>query len=212
MIITIDGVAASGKSSVSKGIASYLNIPYISSGLLYRAATFLAIEAGIQPDQEKDILEHLQEHSVRLEPLTTGNKVWQHERELTHSLHSSLMDQHVSTVAVLPGIRIWVNQQLRALPMPFVAEGRDMGMVVFPEAECKFYLTASARVRAERRSSERPENISIVEAALIARDKQDARNITPAADALVIDTSHMTLQSVVDLVKEKIQEKSCLPQ
>lgn len=204
MIITIDGVAASGKSSVSKSIASSLNIPYISSGLLYRAVTFLAIEADIQLSNEPQILTYLHTHPVRLEPLTTQNKVWQQKREL-NDLHSSIIDQSVSTVAVMPDIRLWVNTQLRTLTAPFVAEGRDMGTVVFPQAQHKFYLTASAKVRAERRSSERPENISIVEAALIERDKKDARNITPATDAVIIDTSQMTLTEVISLVMNKIQ-------
>ncbi|WP_291425366.1 (d)CMP kinase [Deinococcus sp.] len=200
MIITIDGVAASGKSSVSSGVARALKLPYISSGLLYRAVTLLALDAGLSPHDAPAILAHVQAHPVRLEPLAEGNRVWQAERELTPLLHSTRIDKGVSLIAAQPAIRAWVDEQLRRLTPPFVAEGRDMGTNVFPGADAKFYLTASPRVRAERRAQERPEDIPATEAALMRRDELDRVQSAPASDARIIDTGRLDLQGVIDTV------------
>ncbi len=198
--MTIDGVAASGKSSVASGVARALGVPYVSSGLLYRAATLLALEAGVPRHDAHALLAHLRSTPLRLEPLPEGNRVWAGERDLTPDLHSSRVDAGVSTVAALPEVRTWVNTLLRALPEPFVAEGRDMGTNVFPHAEAKFYLTASPRVRAERRARERPEDVPAIEAALIERDRRDAGQSAPAPDARVIDTGPLTLEEVIAAV------------
>lgn len=200
MIVTIDGVAASGKSSVASGVARALGIPYVSSGLLYRAATLLALEAGLPLDDPAALLAHLRASPLRLESRAEGNRVWQGERDLTPGLHSSRVDAGVSAVARVPEVRAWVDAQLRALPGPFVAEGRDMGTNVFPHADAKFYLTASPRVRAERRARERPEDAGAIEAALIERDRRDAAQSAPAPDARVIDTGPLTLGGVVEAV------------
>ena len=196
-IITIDGVAASGKSSVSGGVARALGIPYVSSGLLYRAATLLGLEAGLDLHDAPRLLAHLRALPLRLEPLAAGNRVWEGERELTPELHQSRVDAGVSVVAAHPQLRAWVDEQLRQLPPPFVAEGRDMGTNVFPQAQAKFYLTASPRIRAERRSAERPEDVDAIEAALIERDARDAAQSAPAPDARVIDTGPLSLEGVI---------------
>ncbi len=198
--MTIDGVAASGKSSVASGVARALGIPYVSSGLLYRAATLLGLERGLDLGDAAALLTHLRANRVRLEPRAEGNRVWVGGRELTAELHSSRVDAGVSRVAALPEVRAWVDAQLRALPEPFVAEGRDMGTNVFPHAEAKFYLTASPRVRAERRAKERPEDVPAIEAALTERDLLDAAQSAPAPDARVIDTGALTLEGVIAAV------------
>ncbi|MEF2279548.1 (d)CMP kinase [Deinococcus sp. YIM 134068] len=204
MIVTIDGVAASGKSSVASGVARALGVPYVSSGLLYRAATLLGLEAGLSLDDAPALLALLEQHPPRLEARAAGNRVFLigdlGQRDLTPDLHSSRVDAGVSAVAVLPEVRAWVNAQLRALPEPFVAEGRDMGTNVFPHADAKFYLTASPRVRAQRRAQERPEEVDAIEAALTERDRRDARQSAPAPDARVIDTGPLTLDGVIGAI------------
>lgn len=205
MIVTIDGVAASGKSSVSSGVAQALGVPYVSSGLLYRAATLLGLEADLDLRGAPDLLKLLGTHPVRLEPLAGGNRVWQGERDLTDDLHSTRVDRGVSVVAALPEVREWVDAQLRALPEPFVAEGRDMGTNVFPHAPHKFYLTASARIRAERRARERPEDVPAIEADLQRRDELDTVQSAPAPDALVIDTGPLDLQGVIDTILNRLR-------
>lgn len=197
MIVTIDGVAASGKSSVSSGVARALGIPYVSSGLLYRAATLLGLEARLDLSEAAPLLSHLQMLPLRLEPLPEGNRIWQGERDLTPQLHQSAVDAGVSAVAAHPELRAWVDEQLRRLPPPFVAEGRDMGTNVFPQAGAKFYLTASPRIRAERRAAERPEDVDAIEAALVERDARDRVQSAPAPDARVIDTGPLSLEEVI---------------
>lgn len=129
-VITIDGLAASGKSSVARRVALALGVPYVSSGLLYRAITVAALEANLDLENEVGLLEHLQSHEIRLEPLAEGNRVWLGTREITDDAHSSEVDATVSKVARHAQVRAWVNTQIRKLPKPFVAEGRDMGAVV----------------------------------------------------------------------------------
>lgn len=199
MIVTIDGVAASGKSSVSSGVARALGVPYVSSGLLYRAATLLAHEAGLAP-HDPALLPHLEDQPLRFEPLAGGNRLWLGERELTADVQSAAVDAGVSAVAARPELRAWVDRRLRALTPPFVAEGRDMGTAVFPQAQAKFYLTASARVRAQRRAAERPEAVDEIEAALLRRDEHDRAQSVPAPEAHVIDTGPLTLQGVIDTI------------
>lgn len=206
VIVTIDGNAASGKSSVSGGVARALGIPYVSSGLLYRAATRLGLEAGLDLERAEALLAHLQKMPLRLEPLAGGNRVWTGERDLTGELHQSAVDAGVSVVASHPEIRAWVDDQLRALTPPFVAEGRDMGTNVFPQAQAKFYLTASPRVRAERRAAERPEDVDAIEAALKERDHRDRLQSAPAPGARVIDTGPLTLDEVIAEILRGVEE------
>lgn len=205
MIVTIDGVAASGKSSVSQRVAAELGVPYVSSGLLYRAATWLALHHGRPLDVEGPLLDLLNRHPVELRPLPGGNQVWIDGLEQTGALHTSDVDAGVSPVAQLGGVRAWVNAKLRALPEPFVAEGRDMGTAVFPGAGRKFYLTASPQVRAARRAMERPEDVDAIEAALIARDAHDARQSAPAPDATTIDTGDLNLEQVVARILDGVR-------
>ena len=209
--MTIDGVAASGKSSVASGVAQALGIPYLSSGLLYRAATLLALEAELDVNDAPALLRLLAERPLRLLPLPEGNRIYlagTDERDLTADAHTSAVDAQVSAVARLPEVRGWVNAQLRAVSAPFVAEGRDMGTAVFPGAQAKFFLTASPRIRAQRRRLERQEDVEAVEAALSARDEQDRRQSRPAPDAQVIDTGTLDLQGVIQTVLAGIEQQS----
>jgi CMP/dCMP kinase len=207
-VITIDGLAASGKSSVARRVALALGVPYVSSGLLYRAITVAALEANLDLENEVGLLEHLQANQIRLEPLAEGNRVWLGMREITDAAHSSEVDANVSKVASHAQVRAWVNTQIRKLPKPFVAEGRDMGAVVFRDTPAKIFLTASPRVRAQRRTLERPEDLETVEAALRTRDELDAVNSAAAPDAFMLDTGSLTLEQVVASVLERVQQQA----
>jgi len=216
VIVTIDGVAASGKSSVASGVARQLGMPYVSSGLLYRAATLLALESGTDLDDAPALMALLDAAPLRLEPRPEGNRIFlvpegdqvtQDGRDLTADAHTSAVDAGVSAVAQLPELRGWVNARLRALTPPFVAEGRDMGTAVFPQAQAKFFLMASPRVRALRRVSERGEDVAEVEAALIARDARDQAQSQPAADAQLIDTGTLDLAGVIAAVLRGLHQR-----
>ena len=196
-VMTIDGLAASGKSSVAKGIAQKLGIPYVSSGLLYRAVTFAALEHEININQETNILALLEKTVLKLEPKNDGNRAILNGRDITQDCHSSSVDANVSIVALHPKVRSWVNTTIRALEKPFVAEGRDMGAVVFPNANVKLFLTASSENRAKRRSFERPEDFERVKLMIDARDAADAINSSAAEDAVVIDTENLNLEEVI---------------
>jgi len=126
LVITIDGPAASGKSSVAKAIASELKIPFISSGLLYRAAAKIVI-------------------AIQLRTTATGeNLIFNGETDLTDQLHTEDIDNNASKVAKHPEVRNWVNARLQDITGDLVIDGRDMGHVVFPNASHKFYLKCSA--------------------------------------------------------------------
>ncbi|MEN2983235.1 MAG: (d)CMP kinase [Thermus sp.] len=204
-IVTIDGPSASGKSSVAQRVAKALGVPYLSSGLLYRAAALLALRAGVDLGDEGALLPLLQASRVRLLP-GEENRVWAGGEDLTPHLHTPEVDRVVSQVARHPGVRAWVNARLKEVPPPFVAEGRDMGRAVFPEAPHKFYLTASPEVRARRRAKERPQDYQEVLQDLLRRDRLDQAQSQPAPGALVLDTSAMTLEEVVAWILDHLQD------
>ncbi len=204
-IITIDGPSASGKTSVAKLVAQRLGIPYISSGLLYRAVALMCLLENVSAEE---IEARLAKHRLELQPTPTQNLVFLDGHEVSEALHSLEVDQIVSAVAVRPAIREYVNQVLRQIPPPFVVDGRDMGSTVFPQARYKFYLTANPEVRAQRRVPERGAAFDTVLAEIIRRDEADKRQSAPARDAILLDTSHLDLDGVVQKVLEHIQPLS----
>jgi CMP/dCMP kinase len=196
-VVTIDGLAASGKSSVAQGVAQVLGVPYVSSGLLYRAVTYTALQHQINLEHESEILALLGKNDLKLLPKNDGNLVFLNGQDITELCHSSLVDANVSVVALHQNVRSWVNTKIRALQTPFVAEGRDMGAVVFTNASVKLFLTASSSVRAKRRTLERPEEFENIKHMIDARDAKDAINSGAASDAVVIDTDNLNLEEVI---------------
>lgn len=203
-VITIDGPAASGKSSVARALAGQLGFAYVSSGLLYRAATFVAMGAGVDESDEDALLGLLAHRVVTLTPDALGNRVSVDGEDVTAGLHTDAVDVRVSTVAKHGRVRDWVNERLRELGGSFVIDGRDMGTVVFPDAAAKFYLTADPRIRAERRASERSSDLDAIAAELERRDARDRSQSVPAADATVVDTGNMSLDEVVARVRADV--------
>ena len=207
-VITLDGPAASGKSSVARLVAEALGVPYVSSGLLYRAATCLAQADGVSLTDERALVGLLNGLQVGLETcvglpnrVTVGGDVLPDEQ-----LHSDAVDAGVSAVAQHPAVRAWVDARLRELTGKFVVEGRDMGTVVFPDAAHKFYLDAPAEVRAARRTGERHADLQGVAEALRRRDALDAAQLVPAADARHIDTGGLDLRGVIGEVLRALGE------
>lgn len=201
LIITIDGPAASGKSSVAKGIAQRLGIPFVSSGLLYRAATYLALKHGLSPSEEARLLEHLWRCNITLKAKPGGeNEIFLDDKDITNYLHTDSVDINVSVVAKHPKIRTWVDDRLREIQGSFVIDGRDMGTAVFPHAPYKFYLDAPVAVRASRRVGERVADLENVTEALNRRDILDAEQSKPAPDAIHVNTEHLSLAQVIDRI------------
>jgi len=204
-VITLDGPAASGKSTVARRVAEALAVPCVSSGLLYRAATAIAAGAGTDPDDPAALLVTLARHRVELVPGVCGDVLRIDGRDVTRGVQSDEVDAVVSRVAAHPEVRAWVGERLREMPAPFVIDGRDMGSVVFPHARHKFYLEASPEVRAARRVGERAADLASVAEAIRRRDRLDARQLTPAPDAQHLDTGPLTLDEVVDWVLARVR-------
>jgi len=200
IIITLDGPAATGKSSVGVEVARQLDIPFISSGLFYRTATLLALRQDVSPDNQEGIITLLEQHKILFQSSGTINRILVDGVEVSQKLHTDQIDENVSAVSSHPGVRSWVQSRLQGLEPPFVVEGRDMGSIVFPNADIKFYLTASSEARASRRVSERSSDLNLVGDALARRDLLDARQLKPAGDALHIDTDGLSLVEVTKML------------
>lgn len=207
LVITIDGPAASGKSSVARETARRLGVPFVSSGLLYRGATWLLLQADSVLGTEEEVLAELASHEVELLPGLQGNLLMLDGTARYAELHTDEIDRHVSRTAAFDGVREWTNDQLRLLEGSFVVEGRDMGTAVFPGARYKFYLDAPVAVRAARRLGERQAGLEALTEQLARRDSLDARQLRPAQDALRIDTADLDVAGVADVLIGVIQDE-----
>jgi len=199
LVIAIDGPAASGKSSTAKRVAERLGIAHADSGALYRAATLARLRAGGAPPwTEASVLDatravSLARGTTSFEPRVDGAPV-------AEALHGEAVTAQVSAVAKMPGVRAWVNARMRecAGHGPIVVDGRDMGTAVFPDARLKVFLVAEPAVRAQRRLLQRlgraptDDEVARERAELTRRDAMDAAQSSPARDAVVIDTSHLS--------------------
>ena len=206
-IITLDGPAASGKSSTAKALAQHLGIAFVSSGLLYRAVAYLVLRDQLLPQNEVSILSHLEKHQIKLLPNPKGNnQIYLDNEDITSYLHTDAIDSCVSTIAKHPNIRNWINEKLCEIKGSFVIEGRDMGSTVFPKAKHKFYLTASPEVRAKRRLGEREADLAEVSKAILERDMKDTKQLKPAEDAIDVDTNNLELKQVVEEMLKHISK------
>lgn len=205
--IAIDGPAASGKSTVAKLIADRLGYTFINTGAMYRAVTWYMLEQGIDPADTDAVLAALP--SVPLSFAKDGSRsiVLCNGSPLTEELTRQEVNDHVSTIAAIPEVRsLLVNRQRDYNRQePVVMEGRDIGTVVFPDTPFKYFVTASEEVRAARRAAEGLTD-SIAE-----RDRKDSSRATAplaqAQDALLVDTSDMSIDQVVNFITDNIQQK-----
>ena len=206
-VIAIDGPAASGKSSTAQMVAEKLGFLHIDSGSLYRAATAAALRnhADASRWNEDDVLRDAQ--SVELRPARTSFYPVLDGHSIEDEIRGADVTRHVSRVAQMPRVREWVNDKVRAAAVGrnVVVDGRDMGTVVFPDADLKIFLTADSRERAARRLRQRgtptSEQMIVDETIRITeRDARDARQTVPAGDAVVIDTTSLTQQEQVERI------------
>lgn len=221
MIIVIDGPAGSGKSSTAKKIAELLDIQYLDSGALYRALTFLWLRTEIS--KRKKFFEILPEINLDTEYRGDTFYVSVNGEDITKEIRSPEVSNHVSEMASDPGARSFVNQYMRNLVKEnnYIADGRDLGTVVFPDADLKFFMDASIEERAKRRYRElKDENQDIsleeVKNNLIARDFKDSnRKADPLRkddDAILIDTTGKTFDEQINEIAMIIREKLKLKQ
>jgi len=216
-VITIDGPAGAGKSTVGRLLARNLGYLYIDSGSFYRAVAWQARRSGMDLKDLKALSAFLQGFQPRVTSDGQGFHLVINDREIKEELRQPWVSRAASEVAALPEVRRWVKERLRQLAQNggVVTEGRDQGTVVFPDALCKFYLTADLATRARRRLQDYqkdgdPPPLEEVMKELAARDRQDeTRNEAPLRvpeDAEVIDTTSLSIDEVVTECLARVRE------
>lgn len=209
-VIAIDGAAGSGKSTLARALALELGLPYVNTGLMYRALALRAHRDGVAPD-DADALERLArgmrfelDRSVRPPELTIDGE------PPSETLTSPEVESSVSVVARHPEVReVFRAEQRRLAADGAVMEGRDIGTVVAPGAPLKIFLEANPVERADRRALEREDDPSRIAEALGTRDELDARTnpLEPAPDAVVLDTTGLAAADVVRRALELVRER-----
>jgi cytidylate kinase len=206
-VIAIDGPAASGKSSTAQWVAERLAFRHIDSGALYRAATAAVLRHGSQGQWSEDrVLEAAA--GVQLSPNLTTFIATLGGESIEREIRGSAVTQHVSQVATMPRVRAWVNDLVRRSAQGYdvVVDGRDIGTVVFPDADLKIFLVADPWERARRRLTQRlarsptDEEIAQETERLVQRDARDALQLVQAGDAVLIDTTYLTQEEQVERI------------
>lgn len=222
-VIAIDGPAASGKSTVAALLAKRLNIPYINTGNMYRAITWKMLKLGIKfsADDETDIVDLLAGTKlVYLKNADNGFELMLDGTAIDDAIRAPEVAGSVSLVAAMPAVRKWLLERQRRMAELglIVMEGRDIGTVVFPEAEYKFFVTAAPKVRAWRRLRQSGETfdgatLDSVARDIAERDRIDStRVIAPlcqAEDAYLVDTTELTVEQVVEQIIAIVNVKTC---
>jgi cytidylate kinase len=210
MIVAIDGGVASGKSAVGRRVAEALGLPFVDSGLMYRAITRIAAERGLDPHDSEAITRLAQSTDVKVD----GERVWANGVELTQGIYDTDYADALPLISAIPGVRqALVAQQRRMGGTGVVMAGRDIGTVVFPDADHKFFPVASLEEKVRRRAAQyerRGERVDedAMRKEVEERDRVDTQRVVaplrPAPDAVVIDTDRLDIEQVVALILKHI--------
>lgn len=216
-ILTIDGPAASGKSTTARKIANKLNWLYLDTGAMYRAMAVKVLKKGIALDNAAAIGKIADETEISIQQTKNGIKIFLDREDITNKIRTPEIDRAVGPVCEVPQVRevLVVQQRKIGSKGNIVAEGRDMGTVVFPHADLKIFLIASLQSRAERRFKDMKKmGLDITKEKLIQeikkRDQRDSKRthspLKKAEDCLVLDTTHLSINQQVDFILNKIKE------
>ncbi|MCD6153242.1 MAG: (d)CMP kinase [Syntrophobacterales bacterium] len=217
LIITVDGPAGAGKSTVSKILSKKISYIYLDTGALYRAIAYKVAEYEISPDNEDLLSELCKKVTISIESMNGNMKVLIDGEDVTAKIRTERTGLLASKVSAVPAVRetLLSIQRKAGESGGLIAEGRDMGTVVFPYADLKFFINADAEERARRRYRELVEkgrnvNLEDVKRALLDRDQRDTtRNISPlkpSDDSAIIDTTFLNVEEVVEKMLGIIEE------
>ncbi|HZP24755.1 MAG TPA: (d)CMP kinase [Terriglobales bacterium] len=217
LVVAIDGPAGSGKSTIAARLAKKLGYVNLESGAMYRALALKALEMDVPLDDGEDLRNLALSSTIVLEPAGDGNRVQLDGRDVSQRIREADVTVAASRVSVHPRVRQVMVARQRALGRKggVVMEGRDIGTAVFPDAEVKVFVDADPGVRAERRlrqtALKSPRDARRLRSEIAARDERDRtrRNspLVPAADAITLDTTDMSIDDVVAAVYRLVQEK-----
>ena len=217
--IAIDGPAGAGKSTIAKGVAARLGIVYVDTGAMYRTAALYMIRAGIDIKNEREkLLENLDNIDMDIIYNEKGQRMYLGGEDVSEAIRQEEVSMGASNIAVIPEVRLKLVEMQRdiAKTKSVIMDGRDIGTYVLPDAELKIFLTASDVCRAERRFSELTEKgiactFDDILEDIRKRDKNDSeREFAPlkqADDAVLVDTTEMTQDEVMDEILSLIQKK-----
>ncbi len=217
LIITIDGPAGTGKSTVARALAHKLGLDFLDTGAMYRAAAAIAIDSGVDPSDHARFLAEVERRDLHFDFDTDPPTLLCCGESIVHRLRDADVTKLVSPIAGIAVLRQEMVKKQRQIAIAhprLVTEGRDQGSVVFPDADVKFYMFASARVRAERRAEQlrasgREANVDKLEQEIADRDRSDSQRtvgpLTCPADAEPIDTSDMPFDHVVDALEAHVK-------
>lgn len=223
LIVTIDGPAGAGKTTVSKMLARRLGYRYIDTGALYRGIALAAHEAGIAPDDDRALAQLCRSLTMEFVQSASGLRLLLNNRDITERIRAPQVTMMASAVSARPVVRDYLLEIQRAMGAnkAVVLEGRDMGTVVFPGADIKFFLDADPKLRARRRfeelqaKSDQRQSLTDVENDMLLRDKNDSSRslapLKPAEDAVRIDSTRLTVDQVVEAMVDHIAEKVSCP-
>ena len=216
LLITIDGPAGAGKTTVSKLLAKRLGYTYVDTGALYRAVAYAAYSKNINADDDAALQQLCAELNLKLERNNDEVRLLLNGRDISGLIRTPEITMLASAVSARPVVREYLLNLQRALGQArrTVFEGRDMGTVVFPDADVKFYLDASPKIRAYRRyrelKSKNSQTLAEVESDLFRRDRNDrsrqAAPLRPAPDAVRIDATELSAEQVVETMLERVDK------
>jgi len=220
VIVTIDGPAASGKSTVARLLAHRLDASFLDTGAMYRAATLAAMRARIDMTDENELLRIVENSDFHFSTDKGKTLVSLDGADVTDEIRRPDVTANARHAASAPKVRarlVEIQRKIAAEKEKIVTEGRDQGTVAFPDANVKFFLTADAKTRAGRRQAEMPdtvgrqEDIEQTRRNIEARDKSDENRdvgpLKPAEDAIIVDTTTLTVEEVVRKLVEYVEDR-----
>ncbi len=213
MIIALDGPAGSGKSTIAKELAKSLNIEYLDTGAMYRAVTLFLLEQQVDINDQDAVASAITDITIDVD----GKKTFLNGEDVSKDIRQEQINKNISVVAANGAVRdILVKSQRKiGKSKDMILDGRDIGTIVFPDADYKFYIDASSDVRAERRVAQNKrlgnnESFETIKANIERRDEMDRnRKIGPlkcAEDAIVIDTSNINLKQTIAVIKKEMDK------